>query len=95
MAQGHVWDMGTWRGQMVPTSASGSAETTMGTCHPKTSHLLVAHCAHHSHGHSHMGNASVPEVWNDVSFPSLHPLELSPILSKGWGCQHGPGTPQR
>lgn len=56
---------------MVPTSASGSAETMMGTCHPKTGHLLVAHCAHHLHGHSHMGNA-IPSLRSGMMAPSPH-----------------------
>lgn len=46
-APGPLGDVGTWRGKVVPTSALESAETRMGRCHPKTSHLLVAHCATH------------------------------------------------
>ncbi|KAK4820146.1 hypothetical protein QYF61_020521 [Mycteria americana] len=63
--------MGTWRGDMVPTSASGSAETKIGRCHPKASHLLVAHCAHHSHGHGHVGSAML-SLGSRMMSPSPH-----------------------
>lgn len=79
--------MGVWRGEMVPTSASGSAETRMGRCHPKTSHLLVAHCAHHSHGHSHVGSAMLSlGSWMRSPSPHCTPQSSTPSSARVGGA---------
>lgn len=81
--------MGTWRGEMVPASASGSAETRMGRCRPKTSHLLLAHCAHHwhGHGHSHTGSAML-SLGSQMMSPSPHrtPQSSTPSSARVGGA---------
>lgn len=94
--QGNV---GTQSGEMVPISASGSAETRMGRCHLKTSHFLGACCAHHSHSHSHTGS-TVMSLGSQMMSPSPHhtPPRAYPLPQQGLGMLltlHSPGTPQR